>query len=277
MGSNFVYYATQSIFAIKNNYYIFFVRHHIKYYDSIYVKCLLDYLEHYNKKINSFTNLRVMTMETGNLCYAYSKPVIDFKSDVVSLFQETFNDDYFMKYFGGTFHQYFLKECREKKNYNLPFDPSKVIIVHVRLDDLGHLKDCDCKTCADDYRELINSDKLCYWDEKGPPNYQAPLDPIKIQNEIDKMLAKYPDREVIIVTSPISNPELPYKCIKSSDIDYDLFLLTCAEVLIMSRSNYVFMALLFGNHKDVAMPLWGHTVAAGYDTKYDKKRYNYFY
>jgi hypothetical protein len=279
LGSNIAYYVAQTIFAAKENLSIFFIDGKVKYNESLYVKCLLDYVKHYNKKLEKNPhkwNRSITTMHTGDLCFAFSKSVTDSKSDFVTLFQELTNDKYFVDHFGGTFHDHFLKKCKES-NYELPYDPSKTIVVHVRLDDMAKSPDPDCKKCADIHRDLIKNGLVCRFNPRGPANAQFPISNSKIQKQIDLALEKYPDREILIVSSPISNPEFPYRCIKSEDVDYDLFLLACSEVMIMSRSNYTFVALLFGNQKYVSMPLWGHTVAAGYDTIYDKKGYNYFY
>jgi hypothetical protein len=99
-----------------------------------------------------------------------------------------------------------------------------------------------------------------------------------VKEQINLALAKYSDRKVIIITNPGENiSDYPYDYICSDDPSYDLFLLCNSEVIILSRSTYSVSALFFGIAKEAYVPLWGHIPCYGLYTKYDNKKYNYFY
>ena len=95
---------------------------------------------------------------------------------------------------------------------------------------------------------------------------------------IDKAQEKYPQHEVIIVASPSGNEiRLPYKCIRSNDQDFDLFLLCNCNVLIGSRSLFCFSSTYLGFAQDIYIPMWGHIAGTGLTTKYDEANLNYWY
>ena len=81
---------------------------------------------------------------------------------------------------------------------------------------------------------------------------------------------------MIIITSPGEINYLPYKYIQSEDYNYDLFLLTQADCVILSRSTFSIASLFFGKQKEVYLPLWGHLPIFGLFTKYDNMKYSYF-
>ena len=70
---------------------------------------------------------------------------------------------------------------------------------------------------------------------------------------------------------------LPYRVISHADESHDLFLLCSCETVILSRSQYALMALMFGIANDVHIPLWGHLPCYGLYTKYDKNNFKYYY
>jgi hypothetical protein len=91
-------------------------------------------------------------------------------------------------------------------------------------------------------------------------------------------LLKYPDYEVVIITSPGNyGTGFSYRSIRSNDENLDLYLLCNSEVIILSRSNFSLSSLFFGMAKEVYVPMWGHLACIGPCTKFDNCNFNYFY
>jgi hypothetical protein len=109
-------------------------------------------------------------------------------------------------------------------------------------------------------------------------NCQAPINFDKIQAVIDEIKQYKPNHEVILVSYPGEDlSHLPYRTISHTDESHDLFLLCSCETVILSRSQFALMALMFGIANDVYIPLWGHLPCYGLYTKYDKNNFKYYY
>ena len=112
----------------------------------------------------------------------------------------------------------------------------------------------------------------------GYSNMQTPLEKNKVQKAILEAKQKYPEHEIIIVTAPGDYEiDYPYRCIRSDDENYDLFLLCNADVLILSRSTFALSSAFLGTARDIWCPLWGHFVCTGLYTKYDNSKFHYFF
>ena len=182
--------------------------------------------------------------------------------------------------------KYICKSMREEiykvipENYNLPYNPKKSILVHLRLGDVKDRADYDGSFCSNHYKNRIDNDNQSIQGiaTLGYCNMQTPLDKKKIDLAILEATQKYPDHEVVIVTSPGDNviPH-PYKTIRSNNENYDMFLLCNADVLILSRSTFSLTASFLGTAKEVWCPLWGHFVCTGLYTKYDNSKFHYFF
>jgi hypothetical protein len=175
------------------------------------------------------------------------------------------------------FKQFFYNDCRQdliayanEQQYVVPFDPKKVILIHLRLDDTKYWPAGTHDTCNTPYVNFINNDEI----ESSYNSYcnyrQAPIDTDVLLNTIDEVKIKYPEREIIIITSPGEKIDLPYKVISNDDASLDLYLLCNTEVAILSRSTFGFIPLLLGILKDAYIPKWCHTACFGLTTKYDR-------
>ena len=168
-------------------------------------------------------------------------------------------------------------------NFKIPFDTENSIVVHLRLDDQWWESDYDGKICSNHYTNLINNDEECFF-TNGPNNYynkQNPLSSEKIKEQLNILLEQFPESKIIIIASPLTKiPELNFKydmLIQNEDYNYDLFLLSQSKKIILSRSNFALISLFFGEQTHIHMPLWGHFACAGFGTKYDNCKFNYFY
>lgn len=248
-----------------------------RYKSSLYLQYILNIIEEHNKKIKITSNNIVLDKINihgyNELCYGMGKIVQDTQCDMLTYFKHNFYNDII------------------SANYNIPFDIDNSIVIHLRLDDTSEKKDYDGSICSSYYINLINNSKETYYTNLPPlrkritngfdHNTQNPLSPNKIKKQLDILLSDFPDSKVIIIASPLTNiPEIPFKydiLIQSENYEYDLYLLTMCKKIILSRSNFALIALFFGNHTHVHMPLWGHFACAGFGTKYDKCKYEYFY
>jgi hypothetical protein len=153
-------------------------------------------------------------------------------------------------------------------NYRAPFNPEKTILVHLRLNDVRSLPDYDGAICGDQFINSINAGRyddcmvVC-------PNRQAPLSIEKLNRVIRSATSEFPDHEVILLTSPGESIQLPYRVISNQDESLDMYLLCSASVVILSRSTFSLVTLMFGNAARVYAPRWCHSACLGLGTKYD--------
>jgi hypothetical protein len=161
---------------------------------------------------------------------------------------------------------------RELVSRPLPFVSDKTILIHLRLDDVAQVADYDGSVCSQYYRRKIDNQELCTYYTDGRNNRQAPLSQAKLDEIIYMTKTEFPDRKVVLLTSLGSDTSLwPYQVIKSEDANYDLFLLTQCDLVVLSRSTFAFASLFFRSSPVRAyIPLWGHFVCFGLTTKYDQ-------
>jgi hypothetical protein len=278
MGSNITCHIIQIIFAHKNGYYINLHanRNEYGYADTAYLKSLFKYIDSYNQSLKDKDPDIAEEDETKRVDIYFhhdwvslaSFTTVDVQSDLVS---------YFKEHIYNSVLPVFEEECLLKK-YTVPFDPSKTIVVHLRIDDQWRQGDYDGTICSTYYnKKIVNGEKcICEFGEQA--NHQAPLGKDKLDRVISEAKAKYPTYDIKVVTSPISNADfLGYDTIKSEDPAYDLFLLCKAEVIVLSRSTFALSSVFFSNKRDVFSPSWGHFVCCGLNTKFDKTGIKYFY
>jgi hypothetical protein len=283
MGGNISDMVSQMAYAFKNKLYIKYNRKNLKVYNSynqeynetIFMQTLFDIIDFYNQK-NSLKELGGEIDLTAPTHFeVLSKSVLNIENDLISYFKNSFYGDYS--------RENFLNKGRDK-GYEIPFDPKKTILVHLRLEDVKNRPDYDGRNCGNYFRDKIERGSFVDGDtdseiRKHNPfcNMQSPLKFQKIQNIIDLEIKENPDLEVIIITNPGEDlSSLPYRCISNSDPSYDLFLLCNCETLILSRSTFALASLFFGTAKKAHIPLWGLIPCYGLYTKYDKNNFNYF-
>ncbi len=270
LGSNLSWYISTILVAVKNKYKICFIKpkNEYKYYNSIFVELLFEFIDEYNDKYfeNTQTYKNNYIIQESNYFKRIIKSVKNLKCDWVSIFKEyIFKQDLKDK----------LNKLAKIRNYNIPYDTEKSIVVHLRLDDrrntfINYEKRLNCSKV---FKNIVdNDDTDYYFDCFGG---QSAIKEEEIQIIIDKALNIYKDYEVIIITNGKHN--LPYKTISNDDETYDLYLLCNSKVLIGSMSTFSFTAILFGNHKYIFYPLWEHIVSFGLTTKYDKTNFIEFF
>ena len=266
LGSNLVWYISTILVAIKNNYKICLIKpiSQYSYYNSIFVEALFIFIKEYNQRCFDFGNID----DKKNIVKQYEEyfkkiinSVIDIKCDFISSFKECiFTQNFKDK----------LNELAKTRNYVIPYNTEKTILVHLRLDDKQNtfISDKDREYFSMKFRYIIDHDDNNYIF----PGYagQSAIKEEKIIKIIEKALTIHKDYEVIIITNGKHN--LPYKTISNSDESYDLFLLCNSQVLIGSMSSFSLAAMIFGNHKSIYYPLWDHAVCYGLTTKYDKNK-----
>lgn len=290
LGANITCFIAQIIYAFHNKLFIkynrnyiesgdnvYFVPYNQEYNNSIFIKTLFDYIDIHNSNIEFNNTMKKDNMFSIHFFEIISKILLTIKQDHFSYFKEKIYPN-----IKNIFDNY-----SKKNGYfdNIPFNPKKTILVHLRLDDRRYATDYDGYICAEYFNNVINNDKIADNETDRQVksfypicNTQAPLSKNKLQNQINIALQKNPDFEVIIVTTPNENTsEFPYRYIQSNDESLDLFYLCNSEVVILSRSTYALSCLYFGIAKDVYLPIWGHSSCFGLTNKYDKSLFNYFY
>lgn len=300
LGSHILQYLSIIIYAFYNNLYIVYEPKKVnynndyeyegtKYRESFFVKAILKWIDKHNKKFSNknylekYKNLNVMEYQLNfETCfhqnkYFYSCDLLIIATQVLY----NINSDlisYFKKYIWKN-----MRECIESnvtKNYTLPYNPKKTILVHLRLGDVKDRQDYDGTICSNYYKNRIDNDNKIIQGiaTLGYCNMQTPLARHKVDKAILEAKEKYPEHEIIIVTAPGDyDIDYPYQCIRSDDENYDLFLLCNSDILILSRSTFALSAAFMGTASEIWSPLWGHFVCTGLYTKYDKSKFNYFF
>jgi hypothetical protein len=154
---------------IKNIYFI----------KILYIKNIIDF---YNQK-NSLQELGEEVDLTAPTHFeVLSKALLNVEEDLVSYFRRNFYDSFS--------RENFLDKGRDK-GYEIPFDPKKTILVHLRLEDVRNRPDYDGKICGNYFRDKIEIGSFVDGDtdseiRKNNPfcNMQSPLDFQKIQKII---------------------------------------------------------------------------------------------
>lgn len=301
LGSHILQYLSIIIYAYYNNLYIVYepekVNYNnpdyeyegVKYNKSFIVKAILNWIDNHNKKfpvknyLEQYKNFNAMeyclNFETPfkENAYFYSCDLLIITTQVLYNIH-TDLISYFKKYICQSMCQEISKVIPE--NCSLPYNPKKSILLHLRLGDVKDRPDYDGSFCSNHYRERIDNDNQIIQGiaTLGYCNMQTPLAKGKVDLAILEATQKYPEHEVIIVTAPGDyNIDYPYRCIRSNDESYDMFLLCNADVLILSRSTFSLSAAFLGTAREVWCPLWGHFVCTGLYTKYDNSKFNYFF
>jgi hypothetical protein len=250
LGANINSYIAQIIYAVFKGHYIHLEQKEYRYAHSPFIKSLFSFIENYNQG----KSLNVRLFYGNNHCF----------NGILGETTQTINCD-LVTYF---------KSMNIKLNHNYEnYDFSKTILVHLRLDDVSKSPDYDGSICTEFYKKLIENGNYCYHTIHHGGNKQAPVSDSKITS----ILNNYPGYNVKIITNPGSEITLPYENIGSDDESRDLFLITQAKIVILSRSTFSLSALFFGDHQTVYIPSWGHSVCLGLNTKFDKTNFNYFY
>lgn len=281
LGGNIGDLVAQILYCSNNKIQIRYNRNRLRVYNSynqsynntVFLQTLFDIIDSHNSKL-LIEPTNEIDLAASTHYAVWSKTLLDIKMDLFT---------YFKKVYTSEFRESFLKKGRER-GYEVPFDPKKTILIHLRLEDVKGRPDYNGSICANHFKSHIENGFIPdeHFDgdfRKLNPdnNNQSPLSPYKIQEVIDVVLKYKPDHEVIIVTNPGEYvSDLPYRYISNNDPGYDLFLLSNCETLILSRSNFALSSLFFGIADDVYLPLWGQATCFGLYTKYDKTNFKYF-
>jgi len=277
LGANLINYICQIIYAHYNGYYIKIIDNeynHSKYSDSNYYKILLNY-------INNVLNIN---NDTGHCYHLGSDDEIlyDFNKYDIQLFcgfvTQTIKCDLITYFHKHIYHDLDFKELNDFY-HDVNYDFNKSIFCHLRLDDVSHKKDYDGKLCSRYYKLLIENNKKCDNKFYEYVNNHSPLSNEKINKMIIDVKHIYPDNNLYMVTSPISDVEFKeYEIISNLDADKDLFILCNSKRSILSRSLFALSSLFFSEHKEYChLPSWGFFVVCGLNTKYDNNKFKYIY
>lgn len=263
LGTHLILYISTILVAIKNNYKIMFIKPktEYRYYKSIFVTLLFDFIEEYNKTNfgDAQEGKKTITYQGNYYFPKIIRSVLNIKCDFVTAFKECV----FTQKFGEKF-----QELAKIRNYTIPYNSEKTIVVHLRLDDRKNrfIDEETRKQYSMNFKNIIDAGDTNY----KFPGYkgQSAIKEDEIQKTIERALKMHEGCEVIIITNGKHN--LPYKTITNADESYDLFLLCNSKVFIGSMSTFSFAAIMFGNHEAVYYPIWDHAVCFGLTTKYDK-------
>jgi hypothetical protein len=242
-----------------------------KYYSSPFVRILFDYIENQNAAL---IRGGVEEGELWDTLYGFALEYRQIDQFLLgaTTFLYSLECDYFTYFRRHIWPFIEEKVLALRELYREPFLSDKTILVHLRLDDVAMVPDYDGASCAEHYRGKIENREICTHYTDGLNNRQAPLSRAKLDEIIYKTKTEFPGREVVLLTSPGSDTSSwPYPVIKGENADYDLFLLSQCDVVVLSRSTFAFASLFFrGSVERAYIPIWGHFVCFGLTTEYDE-------
>jgi hypothetical protein len=280
LGSNLLNYIAQLVYARADGLYIRYDTAALKYAaDSIFTQALFACMASHNAALAAAGTPDDDTEASFSLKWdllaIVSSTLLQTRCDYVS---------YTRTHFGELAPA--LAALAETKGYRLSFDPAKVIMVHVRLDDVAARRDYDGAICSGVCRATLAAGRPCYTDPASVTNIQSPLSKAKLGRVIARARAAFPDREAVLLTAPGSDPSYLGKglrVIQSADENYDLWMLTMCDVSVLSRSTFALASLVFApdaQKTKTYVPLWGHFVCCGLGTPFDgidRNTVEYFY
>jgi hypothetical protein len=198
---------------------------------------------------------------------------------------EIFNQD-IISYFHINYKEYFFNIIKKEiieKNYILPWnDNTKIICIHVRLEDVSSRNDYDGRGSFNYIKNLIENKNYIKYNRQESDKYsldtQVPIDPQKLIHFIEKFQKEYSEKEIYIITYCKVIPEWLDKIVKKYKIyifnknneDYDLWLMIHSDILVLSKSTYSNIAGIYHQGSQVYYPYWGINASLGLGSKYDK-------
>jgi hypothetical protein len=286
LGCNLVCYIAQIIYAHYHGYYIKIINNEFnypKYPESKFYIMLLDYIVNI---LNPNQQHAATSLSDGHKSIA--SPTDD---EILYNFNK-----YDVQMFCGFVTQeiecdlisYFHKHIYNDLDFNILYDSFDSILstynfnqiyCHLRLDDVAHKTDFDGSICSRYYKLLIENDKLCHNKFYDYVNNHSPLSKEKINIMLNDVKLTYPNIEIFMITSPISDTGFKeYRTISHENVDIDLFILCMAKKSILSRSMFALCSLFFSEPKEYCyLPSWGFFVTCGLNTKYDNNKFKYIY
>ena len=193
LGGNIADIIAQILHSKHDRMYIKYNRDHLREYhpynqsynSTIFMQTLFDIVDEHNKTIdvNDDTFETYIELASPGHFEIFSKALLKIQCDFFSYFKKNLYKEKFRKNF---------LERANAKGYDIPFDPKKTILVHLRLYDVRHRPDYDGRICADFFKNHIESGAFA--DEATnselkinhpDTNCQAPLNFDKIQAVID--------------------------------------------------------------------------------------------
>lgn len=277
LGDHIVSYLNQIFYAYKNQYEIRYHRNEFPFLASPFIQIMLRFVDQYNTRLRESGNdsgEEVFPQANLDWSKAMYKTLESIRADFVSFWREIYPE--------------VCSDCFTQLSppFSIPFDPKKTITVHLRLDDVHDWLDYNGTASANYYRDLIQRDasidEMSHVHAYGTyQNIQSPIPMDRIEMQIQDAKQRYPDHEVVIISSPKTRDliQSPYRVICNDDESHDLFLLCVSDVVILSRSTFAICSLIFGNHSRVYAPLWGQFTYYGFYTKYhrDSEHFSYFW
>lgn len=288
LGSNITWYIMQLIYAHSKQYFVHY--HDSPFHSSLFVQAIVKYIDKYNYELGE---------KLGSHDHLYTEFFIeesqqDWPGNNMKVCSQIQCDmlTYFKEYIYRDLVDILSALISQNQNIIsslkvIPFN--QTIAVHLRLDDVINRTCYNGVYSTEYYRNRLDSNNIdidlqderdfflkrgidipAWGREYNPYDCQAPISDNLIMYYIGMAQKKYPNHEVIIVTSPSSNTKLPFKVIKSQDMDIDLLILSKADVLICSKSLFCFTSVYFNNATEIFLPMWGHIAGTGLTSKYDK-------
>ena len=207
------------------------------------------------------------------------------KQDIISYFKENFKNQFYE----------IIKKESKIRNFNLPWKNNEnIICIHIRLEDMVEFnpktrgicnvtnrKDYDGRGSFNYVKNLIENKNFSKYNrgesDKLSLDKQAPIDPQKLIQFIEKFQKEYSEKKIYIITHCKVIPEWLDNIVNKYKIHifhknndyYDLWLMIHSDILVLSKSTYSIIAGYYHQGHQVYYPYWGTNASLGLGSKYD--------
>ena len=260
MGSNFMFKLGYLVYSHKNKITIYRKNDTERMLNQLFLSPIKDYTIEY--KDQEFKHSPKFEAGLRTMC---AKFVSEYGEDIISYFKKNFKNK-------------FVEKIKEKtNNFELPWkDNSKIICIHLRLEDRSKFKDRSSTKDFQKYISWINNNE---WNKykRLDSDQQFPIGINVLEKKVNQLKNDYPEKEIYIITSG-SIPETynnlikkyNIKCINNQKEDLDIWCMMNCDILVITKSTFGLIPAMYFQGSQIHYQLWPIWACLGIGTKYDK-------
>jgi hypothetical protein len=273
LGTHLLCYVAQIIICVKSEIYLFLPQRKLNHDESIFLKSLYYFISNHNSRLRDREIELGESTDVGStndMNWIMGRAVQCAQKSIPEFFRETIWPEISAEFF----------RLAAEMNYPLPAVLKEInwhnkIVCHLRLDDIVGRGDYRMWKCVEHYRQLLESGaetpiEDIFDEDDQRHNCQRELPDVIVEEQLWRAMSISGKKteDIVLIMSPNSKTELPYKSISNPDESLDLYMMCMSEHFIGSRSTYAICAYLWGCDKWATYPRWGHLTCTGVGTNF---------